>query len=935
MKKFLRITVGIIVALIALMITIPFVFKDQLMEKSLEAINKQVDARVDVRDVRVSMFKRFPDLNVGLRGLTISGKDQFEKDTLVRFESFDAEVDLFSIFKKQMVLEGVYLVEPRVHAKVAADSAVNWDIMKAPEVEEEEEVPDTAAAPAGYRVNLQTFEISDGEIVFEDLTSNMTFAAGGLSFLMSGDLGADSSEIALQMHISPVDFKMGAIRYIKQAEVNFNAGIGANIQDGRYHIRDNRFSINGLELNFDGLITMNDAGRISPDISFATSKTSFKSLLSMVPAIYMQDFQELETSGNLALNGQVSGYYQDDIFPNVDINLKVEDAMFSYPDLPGKAENIQVSLQSYFDGKQPDNTRVDLEQFHIELAGSPFDATLSLRTPISNPTIDGTMKGQVVLGDLAEVIPMEETQLRGVIDSDLQFAGSMDMVEEERYNEFQAEGEVTLQDLYFSSPELPEAVTMNAEMMFTPQYLDLQNLSARIGESDLNFSGQLSNYLSYALEQGVLKGDFRLTSDYFNANQFLSREEEEAAADTAAPTELTLFEVPARIDFKMDAQMKEILYGDMQITDARGTILVKEETVYLDDFGMGLFDGQMTASGEYTTRDTIRPYASFDMSVRDLQIKNALQTFRVMDSLAPILKRAEGDISLDLQYMSELQDNMMPDMQTIDGFGELTSQQIRLKGSRSLGKLLSALKLTESASERFEDIRVNFVIRQGKLIVKPFDVSLAGINMNISGSQSYDKSMDYNIDMKIPRAKFGSAANQLVQNLVDKAASKGVDIDPGQNVNMKAQVTGTFSEPKVALNMGKSEESGGIKQQVKEKVQDIVGEQKEKAEDKVREEASAKAQQIIQEAEERADRIMAEARKAAEKLRQEADRRASQVEQEAEGKNILVRKAAEKSAEKIRQQADKKANQLIKEARNQADSLLQKAEERAQQIQNN
>jgi uncharacterized protein involved in outer membrane biogenesis len=916
------------------MITLPFVFKDQLMEKSLDAINEKVDAQVDVQDVRVSMFKRFPNLNVGLRGLSVSGKGQFEGDTLVQFESFDAEVDLMSLFKKQMVLEGVYLVQPRVHAKIAADSTVNWDIMKAPEEEVEEEAPDTAAAPTGYRVDLQTFQISRGKVLFEDLTSNMLFSADGLSFLMNGDLGADSSEISLEMHVSPVDFKMGAIRYIKEAKVDFNAGIGANIQDGRYHIRNNRFAINGLELNFDGLVTMNDAGRITPDISFATSKTSFKSLLSMVPAIYMQDFQELETAGELTLNGRVSGYYQDEVLPSVDVNLQVTDAMFSYPDLPKKAENIQISLQTFFDGKQPDNTRVDLEQFHIELAQNPFDATLSLRTPVSNPTIDGSMKGQVVLENLSDVIPMEETQLRGVVDSDLKFAGSMDMVEEERYNEFQAEGRVILEDFYFSSPELPEAVTMNSQMEFTPQYLDLKNLSARIGESDMNFSGKVSNYLAYALDQGVLKGDFRLTSDYLDVNRFLTDEQEEAAADTTAPAELSLFEVPSRIDFKMDAQMKEILYGDMQISDARGTILIKEQTVYLDDFGMGLFDGQMTASGEYSTRDTIRPYASFDMSVKDLQIKNALQTFRVMDSLAPILKRAEGDISLDLQYMSELQQNMMPNMKTIDGFGELRSRQIRMKGSRSVGKLLSALKITESASERFENVRVNFVIRQGKLIVKPFDVSLAGINMNISGSQSYDKTMDYNIDMKIPRSKFGAAANQLVQNLVDKAATQGVDIDPGENVNMKAQVTGTFSEPRISLNMGESSGSSGVKEQVKQKVQDIVEEKKEQTEEKVRKEASAKAQQIIREAEERADRIMAEAQKAAEKLRQEADKRASQIEKEAEGKNIIVRKAAEKSAEKVRQEADKKAEQLIQEARNQADSILEKAKKQADQIEN-
>ena len=933
MKKILKILVGVIVALLVLMIVIPFVFKDQLVNKSLEIINDQVDAKVEVADVRVSMFKRFPDLNVGLEGLTISGKGQFGKDTLVQFKSFNAEVDLFSMFQKRMVLEGVYLVEPAVYAKIAADSAANWDIMKVPETEEAvKEEPDTAA-PTDYRVDLKTFRITNGRIRFEDVASNMTFSSDNLNFQMNGDLGADSSEIALMMNTSPVQFKMGAIRYLNSARVDFKAGIGANIKDGKYHIRDNRFSINGLELNFDGLVSMGEEGRIDTDITFATSKTGFKSLLSLVPAIYMQDFQELKTSGKLAVNGKVSGYYQQEVYPSVDVNLMVEDAMFSYPDLPKKAENIQVSLQTYFDGKDPDHSRVNLERFHIELAGSPFDASLSLRTPISNPTVNGSMKGKIVLDNLADVVPMEETQLRGTIDSDLQFAGSMDMVEEERYNEFQAEGLVGLSELYFSSPDLPEAVTVNSQMRFTPQYLNLESMDAQIGDSDFHLSGKMSNYLAYALEDGVLRGDFSLSSRNLNANQFLTEEEAVAEADTSAPAELTLFEVPGRIDFRMQADMDRIQYDQMKIDDAKGTVLVRDRKVNLNDFAMALFDGRLTANGEYSTQDTTRPYVSFDLTLEDLQVKNALETFRVMDSLAPIMKKARGDISMDLQYMSELQQNMMPRMETITGFGELRSDQIKVKGSESLGKVLSALKLSESADRSFENVRINFLIRQGRLIVKPFDVHVAGISMTINGSQSYDKTMDYHIDMDIPRSKFGKAANQMVENLVAKAASKGVNIDPGEHVRVKARLTGTFSEPRVSLNMGESGKSDQpVKEVVKEKVEEIVEEQKDKAEEKVREEASKKARQIIREAERKAERIRKEARNAAEKIRQEADKRARQILNEAKGKNFLIRKAAEESAKKIRQEADKKARQLIKEADQQAENILQKAREKAEEI---
>ena len=934
MKKFFRIIAGIIVALIALMIVVPYVFKDQLLNKTQQVINENVEARVSFDDVSVSLFRRFPNLNVGIEGLSLSGKGAFEKDTLVQFKTFHAEVDLLSMFKKRMVLEGVYMEEPRVHAKIAADSTVNWDIMKTEEEAPEPEAADSAAAPSDYRVDLKTFQITQGHVIFEDVPGNMHFSAEDLSFAMDGDLGADSSAIALKMHVATVNFTMGAIRYVNQADVQFNAEIGANIQEGRYHIRDNRFAINGLELNFDGLVSMEESGRINTDITFATSKTDFKSLLSLVPAIYMQDFQEVETAGELALNGKVSGYYQEEVWPSLDVNLQVEEAMFSYPDLPGKAENIQVSLQTYFDGQAPDRTRLNLERFHIEMAGSPFDASLSLHKPISNLTVEGAVKGQIVLNNLSDVVPMEETQLRGVIDSDLKFAGSMDMVEQERYNEFQAEGNMKISDLYFSSPDLPDAVTVNAEMVFTPQFLDLKNLTAQIGESDLQFSGKMTDYIAYALEDGVLRGDFNLSSQYLNVNQFLSEDQEEVSPDTAAPAEMTLFEVPERMDFKMQANMDRILYDRMQINDAKGTVMIRDRAIYLDGFAMDLFEGRLMADGEYNTQDTARPYVNFNMGLEDLQVKNALKTFRMMDTLAPILKKAEGDISMDLQYMSELQKNMMPDMPTVDGFGELRSKKIRVKGSRSIGKVLSALEMSQSADQSFKDLKINFLMRQGELIVKPFDVSIADIGMTISGSQRYDQTMDYDIAMRIPRSKFGGAANQVIDNLVARAASKGLDLNPGETVNVQANLTGTFSDPKVGLDFGKATGSGtqDVREQVKEQIEQAIDQKKEEAEQKVREEASKEARQIIQEAEERAERIQAEAQKAAKKVRQEADKRAKQVEEEAKDKNFLVRKAAEESAKKIRQEADKRARQLTREAERRADSIIEQAKRKAAEI---
>ena len=62
---------------------------------------------------------------------------------------------------------------------------------------------------------------------------------------------------------------------------------------------------------------------IAFDLTFAAPSTAFSELLSLVPAIYAHDFDKLQTSGTMALNGQVKGKYGPKAFPALAIRAKV------------------------------------------------------------------------------------------------------------------------------------------------------------------------------------------------------------------------------------------------------------------------------------------------------------------------------------------------------------------------------------------------------------------------------------------------------------------------------------------------------------------------------------------------------------------------------------------------------------------------------------
>jgi hypothetical protein len=105
--------------------------------------------------------------------------------------------------------------------------------------------------------------------------------------------------------------------------------------------------------------------------------------------------------------------------PSVNIKLLVEDAMFKYPDLPESVNNINLDLDIFYDGLNDDNTKIDLNKFHLELASNPFDMTMHIHTPMSDPYINGNITGEIVLNTLADAIPLEDMSIDGKITANI------------------------------------------------------------------------------------------------------------------------------------------------------------------------------------------------------------------------------------------------------------------------------------------------------------------------------------------------------------------------------------------------------------------------------------------------------------------------------------------------------------------------------------
>ncbi|MCB0380766.1 MAG: AsmA family protein, partial [Flavobacteriales bacterium] len=383
MKKALKITGISILALLIIIVSLPFIFKGKIIEMVKEETNSMLNAKVDFGEFDMGLISTFPDFNFTIDNVKVEGVDKFEGIALADIKNLTLKVDLMSVISgSEINIKTIKIESPIINAIVLADTTANWDIMKV----SAEDTVTTVEEPSNFKLGLKELTINNARIVYKDETMNLVTEMIGLNFNLSGDMTAYFTSLKTKTSIDTLNLKMDGINYMKNAVVVATADIDADLANSKYTFKENEFKINELILGLDGFVAML-TDDIDMDLKFSAKKTDFKNILSMVPAVYMTDFKNVKTAGKLALDGFAKGVYAENKLPAFALNLIVENAMFKYPDLPKSVNNIQVDLHvTNIDGVE-DHTVIDLKKFHMEMAGNPIDAKLLLKSPISDPDV--------------------------------------------------------------------------------------------------------------------------------------------------------------------------------------------------------------------------------------------------------------------------------------------------------------------------------------------------------------------------------------------------------------------------------------------------------------------------------------------------------------------------------------------------------------------
>lgn len=946
-KKIFRYSLYTLGGLVLALFLLPFVFKDKIVEGLKKVINEEILAVVEFKNADVSFLRSFPDVNLVLEDLSVTGIDTFEDLTLCKLKKVELDVDIMSLISSSATPSVNYfgMEEGQINVMVLSDGTTNYDITK----------PDTTAAqkPEGeFLLNIKKYELNNVDISYIDQSMALYSEIKNFFHTGKGDFKAAKFDLETSSRSDSLSVRYDGTNYLKNANVSVDAVIAVDTENETYALKENTIRCNELELSGNMSVGLKDS-LMDIDLNVATPFEDIRNILSVVPNAYTKDFKDVKTRGEASFALKMKGIYDSakSAYPGFDFSVKVKDGYILYPGSPFPVDKIQLDLTT--SAQKPDYSDIAIlvPAFRFDINKQLVSGNLAVNNAMADQEVSGKIQGKLNLADVKKSLPVLDLEdMKGQIDANVSFKTLMSYVINESYEKINASGNINAKNFYVKYKESPPVSFSSGIASFSPakvnadfsdfkmgssnvnfkavvdnplaylstqkgtrteivfivdqfimdewssgtdetdtntnaeivldknqenfvkkssilldgkigkvksgdlevsnlvlkgdagaNNLEIAQLSGNVGKSDFVVSGFVRQIFDYLFSNGTLIGDINLTSKNFDANAFMSETPENESTEASGP-----FVVPARMDLVLNGRFNELQYTNLNLKNAEGEIRIKNEEAFIRGFTTNIFGGKIAMDGQYEAKNINSPGYAVKLDLSKIKFVEAFSVFELFKKVMPVAKYIDGMFNTTLVMRGNLTKDMSVDLSSLDASGFIETLQGKINAYPPLLSLGNKLQIKEIHNFDITDTKNWFEIVKGIVEFKPFQKTVQGIDMDVSGKHNFGKGMDVLMKMKIPRkmlekSKITAAANTGLKFLESEAGKAGLNINQGDFIYLNVNLTGSLLKPDIKITPVNAQGASGgsavnqmvdeTKKQLKDTLQKEINKQKERAKD--------------------------------------------------------------------------------------------------------
>ena len=521
----------------------------------------------------------------------------------------------------------------------------------------------------------------------------------------------------------------------------------------------------------------------SKGLSEMNVDASIKGALDLAVVDAAIGLEKIDLKGILKTNIQAKGLFSTSkkLFPKTIGGISLRNGWLKTDYYPNPIKDITFVANVLNKAGTYEDLIVAVSPASFVFEGNPMYVNMAL-SDFSDLAYNAKIKGELNVGRIYQVFSQKGLDVTGYAKADLSLKGKQSYATTGQYSKLDNRGTILLKNIKATSELFPKAFFIKqGNFRFQNEKMWFEKFYASYGKSDFDINGYLLNTINYFLEShGTLSGDFNMKSKLINVDEFMALEKGENKdrklevdyAKEDHPKMSGVVMIPKNLNVSLTANADKVEYNGLNLNKLSGKVGITKGGFYLENTSLNIIDCILGVNAAYKDESPTSAHFDAHFTAKDFSVQRAYKEIPMFHDMVTVAEKAQGIISVDYKIKGDLNGNMGPIYESLEGGGTINLRDVKIKGLKLFEGVSSQTGQKGLDDPKMEGIEIKSNIDNNLISIEPFTFSVASFRPTIKGTTSFDGLLDLRMRLGLP---------------------------PGGIIGFPIVITGTHENPKIKI----------------------------------------------------------------------------------------------------------------------------------------
>jgi len=791
-----------------------YIFKDEIIDSLLQYANQRLKTKVAVEKVDIAFWSTFPNVSVDFYHVFVQDTYQYatEFDTLFYSEKMRFRFNPIDIYKKDYRLKRVDILPGILHVKIDSLGVSNYDMLQSS--------PDSTSASVD--IDLQKITLKNMRFLVSDRQHDYQHVTHLTETELIGDFSQQLFTLHAKSNLVVRQLKKGQIQFITDKNVDLDVKLQIDQKTQTIHIPLSTIQLANLPFEINGIIASE-----SSKLSITTHQLQLVELVNNFTFDELQPLVTYQGKGTAQFALTIENANNN---TSIACQFGIKDGQLYEPSLGTQLSDIH--LNGHYSSRHG-NDLLELKNVRFKTKAGPFHGSLNV-VEFHAPIVKGQAHGTVDMLAAHQLFRFPSIErVEGIVNVDAQF--HLQFVNTHNINVYRCQGSLLFDNNSLQLTNDKRIIHhINGQIDLHDNQIDLQDITANIGRSDIALHGKVMNATQKRNDDtkkihvsGTLKSKQFYIEDFYSITtpdttqietiniklpQFISAINGNVSVNIGKivhpnfSTQQLIGTV--RIDnnkLTIDrVSIAEVNYQNHRFQQIKGQIVVENDRLAIND--IQLLSWQSTVQGSLQIYPSSHNsfVASGTLNLNDVPIRQLFSDWNnfSQDVITSSNISGRADAKVRFQIPIDAQQNIRTE--DIQADIQVKIRDGRLKNVELLGDIIQnintpATKLVIGATNiqhfgeqladlTFKTLENTIRIEKGIIHVPQMTIHSSALNLTLNGQHGFDKKINYQFSFRLRDIK------------KKKTSEFGDIIDDKTGITLYLKMYGTTDQPQFAWN---------------------------------------------------------------------------------------------------------------------------------------